>query len=277
MIITLPIIMLLFLWFMNTKILKGNYTLFNPISIVIYVWIIVFISHHLFYDEEPYTFDAYLWITVGLTTLAIGFWLTANARIIVGKKNYDINREYNIAGVGRIVRKTSALEILRLIYYIYHILFVLSGRSIHTFLTNNTYVRYRYLSYNPGMVWNLFEFFANSICMVSYVFLGVLFAKKAKHSKMLVILWTVTEVLIAIITMSRLCLIMYIIAFGISYLYNTDSVREERKTFLKFMPLVVVGVFAFLMLIGMQRNYMASGDLRKIVIDKIFIYFVGPT
>lgn len=277
MLIALPIVILLLLWFLNTKILKGNYTLFNPISIVIYVWIVVFISHHMFYAVELYTFNAYLWITVGLTTLAIGFWFTANARIVIGKKNDKSNREYNIEGISKIVRKISFLEILRLIYYIYHILIVISERSLQTFVINNTYVRYKYLSYNPGIMWNLFEFFANSICMVSYVFLGILFAKKTKHSKLFVILWTAIEVLIAVITMSRLCLIMYIVSFGISYLYNTNSVKEERRTFFKFLPLVVIGVFVFFMFIGMQRNYMASGKLRNIVIDKIFIYFAGPT
>ncbi|OON85001.1 hypothetical protein BXO88_14535 [Oribacterium sp. C9] len=277
MIIVLPIVMLLILLMLNAQILKSNYTIFNPISIVLYVWIVVFISHHMFYTTESYTFDAYLWIVIGICTLSVGFWITANVNFVIGKqRNEVIHQEYNLGGITRILKAVTVLEIMRLAFYIYHILFIISG-SLQTFISNNTYVRYRYLTYNPGLHWSLFEFFANSICMVSYVFLGILFAKRAENSRKFVLIWTLIEILIAMITMSRLCLMMYIIAFGISYLYNTGSIKEERKEFFKFLPLVAIGVFSFLMFIGMQRNYMASGNLRSIVIDKIFIYFAGPT
>ena len=71
---------------------------------------------------------------------------------------------------------------------------------------------------------------------------------------------------------------MFIIVVGTAFLNNLGTEIQQKKIIRKYFPVLVVVLFLFLLLIGMQRNYANSGSsLVSIVIQKAGIYFAGPT
>lgn len=271
------IFMLIIIYILNRNILKENYKLFNPISSTVIIWSMVLVIHSFYFKNEDYTIVAYSMVLGGILFLAIGFWCFANKTIVMGK-TYRLRKPigYNESGLFTLIKFTLFVEVIRVVYIIYIIIYKLAG-SWSVFLHSGTYVRNMYLAYSGGTLANIFEFITNATAFVGYVVVGIFFANKHKYSKNIVIIFTVLEVVYALVTMSKMCLIIYIIVIGTSYLNNLQKLRDQKRVLRIAAPFLILAIFAFLMIIASQRNYMAMGnDLRSTVLKKAAIYFSGP-
>lgn len=266
---------------LNYKYLGDHYTIFNPVSFSIYVWILVLLMHCYLFDSTDYTSVAYCIVAFGNAALAIGFWLFAKRKItfFIRKPQIKRNKQYDMDKLRTLLFGFMLIEIVRLLYSIYLVVYKLAG-SWNMFLTNATYVRKMYLAYNGGVVTNVFEFFCNANALIAYVIVGILLSDKDRKKKNLCLfaIWSACEMAYALITMSKMCFILYVIVVATVYINNIESRQEQRKMIRRYLPALAVCIFVFLMIIGMQRNYGQNDEsLLDAVFTKIGIYFSGPT
>lgn len=278
MILFLPFLMLGFVYLLNRRQLKENYYVLNPVSVNVFIWGFVLAVHTFYFPYGEYTLKTYGLILSGIMFMAVGFWIFCRKRIILGKHGYKSARYiYREKGLLWTLRFLLCIETVRVIYSIYIIVYRLAG-SWDVFFSSNTYVRNLYLSYNGGTLANIFEFFCNTNAFTGYVLVGIFFAKRYKHARGIFFAWSVLEMIYALITMSKMCFIVYIIVVSVTYLNNLGSLQKQRKIIKKYFPVVAVGILFFLMAIGIQRNYMANGELLlSTVLRKAAIYLAGPT
>ena len=271
------VLSLMLIFFLNYKFLGDKYSVLNPISISVYIWVLVVVCHNYYFPHESYTDSAYVIILLGNISLAIGFWGTFRNKIVVGKhKDFNKSVEYNISGVKKILKILGLIEIVRIIYNIYVIIYKLAG-SWSTFFNNSTYVRRLYLSYNGGAAINVFEFLCNANALIAYVLIGVILARGTKKDKKYFVIWSLLELIYALITMSKMCLIIYAIVVATSCINNLNTIRQQKKMVRKYFPLIAIAILGFLLLIGLQRNYDQKSDsLMNVVLQKAGVYFSGP-
>lgn len=273
------LLVLMAIYIVNNRFLGKDYSIVNPISVSVYVWILVILIHSYLFRNERYTYYVYSIIIFGNLALSLGFWITCKKKFSFDFSPLNGNRSYVYSEIGlrKLLYLFTILEGIRVLYKIYLIIYKLAG-SWNAFLKEGTYVRNMYLSYNGNILENLFEFFCSANALVGYVVLGILFAKSCKKFWKYFFLWSILEIIYALITMSKMCLIMFIIVVGTAFLNNLGTEIQQKKIIRKYFPVLVVVLFLFLLLIGMQRNYANSGSsLVSIVIQKAGIYFAGPT
>jgi oligosaccharide repeat unit polymerase len=238
--------------------------------------------HSYYFEEKLYTELAYLCIALGVLFFAFGFWLFTKLYINYTLPNYHpktqrlIIQGYNHRILIKVMRIFTRIEIIKVLYHVILIIYVIAG-SWSNFFGNNTHIRFLYLSHNPGLVQNIFIFMCNATTMIGFVFLGICLAKKTVNARTTMVLWTILEVIFALVTMSKLSYIMYIIVVGISYLNNLGSVRKQKKMFIKLLPYIIMIVISFLFFIGIQRNYGEQGLLSTVIKERVIDYLVGPT
>lgn len=268
---------LILIFFLNYKFLGNFYSVLNPVSISIYVWILVVVCHNYYFSYKQYTDLTYLIILLGNIALAIGFWGTAKKRVVFGKHKISTKSiEYDIQGVKKILKVLTFVETIRIIYNIYIVVYKLAG-SWNVFLHSSTYVRRLYLSYNGGTISNMFEFFCNANALIAYVLIGVILARGTKREKIYFVFWSFLELIYALITMSKMCLIIYIIVITTTCVNNLSTSYEQKKVVKKYLPLVSIAIFGFLLLIGLQRNYdQKNNALMHVVLQEAGVYFSGP-
>ena len=271
------ILCLLMIFFLNYKILGKSYSILNPVSISVYVWFLVIIFHNYYFEYEEYTGFSYSVIALGNIFLALGFWGMSKQKIVFGRYNSNTKmRSYNTDGIKKILKVLTYIEILRILYNVYIIIYKLAG-SWSVFLHSNTYVRNLYLRYSGGTIANLFEFFCNSNALIAYALVGISLARGTKKEKLYFFLWSALELMYALVTMSKMCLIIYVIIVATAFINNLDTNYEQRRAIKKYLPMAILAVLGFLLLIGMQRNYVQKdGGLINIVLKKAGVYFSGP-
>lgn len=267
--IVLITIILLGINIANYYYLRNEYKLLNPLSVIIYVWLPALITHRVYFGISEYSIQAYICILVGLVALAIGFWFFAKI-YVSDRKSENI---YNMKALRKVIEILTILELVRLVY-IALVVYKIAG-SWELFLYNTTYVRNLYLIRENSLLQTLFEFFTGANAMLGYVIIGVFLALKERGSKRYIVIWTSIELMIALLTMSKMCFIVYIIVVAVTFFNNLGSFQEQKKLLVKFIPFLGGFIFAFLLLIGMQRNYGKDGNIVLIVFNKAIFYFSG--
>lgn len=265
------IIMIILFNTINKQYLKTNYKILNPLSIFIYVWFFVLIVHKLYFEKQYYTNTAYILILSGITALAIGFWLFAKTNIVnVNRCSYVYNEDI----MKKILFILTIIEILRLIYMSY-VVYSLAG-SFSMFLSNNTYVRNLYLVRESGLIENFTEFFLNINAMLGYVTVGIYSTINKKIKIRYIFVWSLLELLYAIVTMSKMCFIVFLSVLFITCMNNLINIKIQKRIFLRYIPILALVIFGFLLVIGKQRNYSQFGEsIVQVVINKAFFYFSG--
>ena len=130
---------LILIFFLNYKFLGNFYSVLNPVSISIYVWILVVVCHNYYFSYKQYTDLTYLIILLGNIALAIGFWGTAKKRVVFRKHKISTKSiEYDIQGVKKILKVLTFIEIIRIAVFLH-------GSSLCPMLLNP--IRVLFLSY----------------------------------------------------------------------------------------------------------------------------------
>lgn len=280
--IALPISIIIVIIFLNKKILSTKYQLFNPITICMLIWLFAFICHSLYFSVEDYTLYSYLMISSGLLFLSFGFWISFLFKN--NRKSNSINNNierqhitnYNMKFICIIVVLLLIIEIIRVLLYYNYVIKELAG-SFDFFFKNETEVRNRYLYGSPSLLYSILEFVMNINIMVGYIFLGIYVVKKGKFRFAFLLLCIVLELFSAILTMSKLSFIMFIIVLLVTIFSLHSTRKSQKRLFYILTPIVILGIYIFLMIIGNLRNYETIYDdgLRNIVVDKMIIYFCG--
>lgn len=264
---------------LNKKVLKSEYKVLNPVTVLVMTWCMVYIFHSAYYGVHSYTFITYVIIAVSILAFSITFWLMSNKTIVIKKhKKIDNNVtiSYNPVYLKKMLYTFSFIEFIRVVYYCIYIIGIISG-SFSFFWNNSTQVRIWYMHANPSFVQNVFEFSMNSLSMIGQVILGVYIAKGNKRKKTYLLFWGVLELICAIVTMSKMSFIIFIMVVAITYLNNLNDLKRQRRSIQRIIPFISVVIVAFLIFIGYQRDYMVQGNLNDMVFNKTIDYFAGPT
>lgn len=287
MLLLIALLLLILILYINKKVLGYTYALLNPVSLLCYLWIIVFIFHYLFYGVNAYTFTTYVWIMLGLFFTAIGFWSCNKKRIVIGKKNLSggLNRAYDIIYLKKVTKIFTFFKIIHLVYLFYSIVIRIAG-SWGFFIINNTYVRNLYLDRSTSTIEAILAFLFSANVYLGYVLIGIYTAKiignpvvskrERRYAYFIIVIWVIFETLSAYITMSKMSLFVFILIFATTFFNNLESVHMQKKQFRRYLPLAVAGSFGFLILIANQRNYAANGtSVVTQVLDKFVLYLSG--
>lgn len=271
MIVAVLILGLLILMLANRIILNKSYKLFNPVSLILYVWIFAFIFHAILFGINEHTYITYMFIFIGILWFVLGFWYMKDVCI----QRISYNKLYNLEYMEKVVAIFTFLEIIRLIYLFCSIMKI--AGSFSTFINSNTYVRYMYLQRVSNIYKSIFEFFIGATCMLGVPIVGTYWAKKGKRRNRYLILWIAIELFSALITMSKMSFILSIIVLLISIMNNIGDINVQRRFIIKRLPGVGICMLGFLIIIGIQRNYtqVLGGSLLQIVIKKAGVYFTG--
>lgn len=272
-IVTIGFIMLLVL---NSKILKNNFKVLNPVSILIVTWIVTLLMHNVYFKSNNAIL--YIVIFVGILSFCLGFWSFSDKYIFISSKhNFEFDKaEYNYEYIFRLIKPLTMLELVRLVYYYYIIVIRLSG-SLTFFLNNTNLVRFYYLKYNFSFLENVFEFSCNSLAMIGYVLVGIYLSQKNRNGILIVIIWSAIELANAFLTISKMKFIVFILVVAIAYMNNIKGEALQWKKIRKIIPFLLLIFGTFFVIVGYQRNYMVKGDLITVVTDSTIDYFAGPT
>lgn len=256
----------------NRKNLKENYKILNPVSILIYVWILVYLCHSYYWSFSENITMTYTLTTIGIISLSAGFWLTNSNR-----KKLKTTCRYNPTFLRKAMTCLLTFEILRLLYYSYVVVFLIAGGTIGMLLSDGTLLRNSYLNYDASFVEKLFSFSTNLVAYIGHVLLAVFMFEKERNRWLFFIVITILELAISIVTMSKLSFSLYLVTICIAYINKANSIREQRIIIKRIVPSILITLFGFFLFIGFQRNYMETKDgLSNGVIDGIINYFGGP-
>lgn len=269
----LPILALIVLLLINRYIMAKSYKILNPLSLMIYVWILVFVFHAILFSVKEFTFFTYMLILVGIYSFAVGFWTMKHVNI----NSLAYNETYNLVRLRKMLNFFTVIEIFRLLYMVFIILKIAGSFSV--FIHSNTYVRYLYLDRQTRIYESIFEFIIGATCMIGVSIVGIYWVKHGKNRNLYLFFWITIELLSALITMSKMSFILSVIVLLISILNNIGNMTAQKKFIVKYLPLIGACMFGFLMIIGLQRNYTAilDGSLFEIVIRKAGLYLTGGT
>jgi len=279
MIIIFFLLFILFIAFLNRIILKNNYKIANPVTILCLVWGMVYIVHSLYFEQQEYTLLIYCIIIVSLLCFAIPFWILSQKNITIKKNDKCEKRSYwgyNNVCLKKVLYLISIVEFFRVSFYFIYVVYFISG-SWSFFISNTTQVRLWYMHSSPGLLFDLFQFITNSVVMIGEVLLGVFISNKNKKGFRLLIFWTASELVCAIVTMSKMSFVIYLMVVAISYVNNLTNLKKQKKIIKKLIPFILVIFIVFFLYIGYQRNYMAQGKLNDVVFNGVIDYFAGPT
>ena len=107
------ILMFAALYAINRRVLSSNYLLINPISMLIVVWVAVFIMHSAYFEYINHTPFTYLIILAGVFLFSSAFWIGVKRAPI--KKG--VHLQYNMSFLSKLLVAFIIVDIMRLIYY----------------------------------------------------------------------------------------------------------------------------------------------------------------
>lgn len=241
---------------------------------MVYVWILVFICHHYYWGDESGFHLSHFLCVIGILSMTLGFWSTYrnSSNKLVGK-----SLDYSPIFLRKFIKFFLLVDIIRLAYCIHLIIFNLAGGYWLMLLNDGTALRNAYLSYEPSVIENILTFSTNLLSYIGYVILGIYTSKKYPNTFIYLSIVCIFELLLSIITMSKLSFSLFILAIIISYLNSLKTVNEQKKKLRLFLPIGIAILFSFFIFIGFQRNYMETrGSLQVGVFDGVINYFGGP-
>lgn len=260
--------------FKNKTYLIHCYKLLNPISTMIYVWILVLLCHYCYWGNFENFYISYLMCTIGVLSLTFGFWMNYRSTINVKTSSRVF---YNPKFLNKFVRFLVVTELLRFVYYSYVVVYKLAGGMWIALVDDGTALRNLYLSYDANLVEKIFSFSTNLIAYIGYVVIGIYFANKFPKRFVYLGIIILFEIALSVVTMSKLSFSLWVLSFFVSYLNNLDSLYKQKKMLKRFIPAGILLLVSFFLFIGFQRNYMETkGSLEEGVFDGIINYFGGP-
>lgn len=241
---------------------------------MVYVWILVFVCHQYYWgDESEFNLSHFLCV-IGMLSMSLGFWSTYrnSSNKLVGK-----SLDYSPIFFRKFIKYFLLVEIIRLAYCIHIVVFNLAGGAWLMLINEGTALRNAYLSYEPSIIEKVLSFSTNLLSYIGYVILGIYTSKKYPNTCIYLSIVCIFELLLSIITMSKLSFSLFILTIFISYLNSFKTVIEQKKKLKLFIPIAIVILFSFFIFIGFQRNYMETrGSLQEGVFDGVINYFGGP-
>lgn len=217
-------------------------------------------------------------ITVSISLFSFGFLLNINKPMMSNcGKSCSNQIDFNISYLAKLVKFLVFIDILRLVYLTYIIFIQMSDGSVSNFMLNSTKIRRLYMDYDPGFIGNAFVFLCNTTAYIGFVVLGIYMARKGLKSNLALLIVFILELLISILTMSKLSFVIFLITISISFLNNVGSIYYQKKIIRKIIPIAFIILVLFFFFIGYQRNYMARGNFVEAVSNGVIDYFTGPT
>lgn len=269
------LLILFYLFKLNKTVLGGYYVTLNPISVITLLWMIVLVSHYINFDYKDTTWKVYLTIIAGLVFGAIGFWISFKNN---GSNKKNSKKIYNLPYLNKLLNYLIVIELIRLAYYSYIVVYAIGGGSWIMLLYEGTALRGQYLNYDESLIEKLFLFSTNVLAYVGYVILGIYLGYKGRNSKIKFAFIFIVELLIAVVSMSKLSFAVFLIIISVAFVNSIKEISEQKRTLKKLLPVSAIVILAFFMFIGFQRNYMETRDSLSIgVLDGIVNYFAGPT
>ena len=257
----------------NRHVLSFEYKIFNPISTIVYFWMMVFICHYYYWGSFN-SFNLLYWLIVsGIFTLSCGFWLSYSVPIEVDSTFYEYNPFFLEKYIQLFIFSSSCL----LIYYIDVIVIGLAhGNWVCFFDNTSTSIRYAYLSYQASVTEKVFTFLLGLISYLGYVILAIYVSKKLPKRGLYFFIVLLIELLISIVTMSKLSFSMFLLSFFLTYINNLPTLYFQKKALKRLFPVLLLFLIGFFVFIGFQRNYMETkGGLEEGVLNGIVNYFAG--
>lgn len=268
------ILMFAALYAINRRVLSSNYLLINPISMLIVVWVAVFIMHSAYFEYINHTPFTYLIILAGVFLFSSAFWIGVKRAPI--KKG--VHLQYNMSFLSKLLVAFIIVDIMRLIYYYNLMVNEIAGGGLLYFLANSNEFRFTYLNREFDFWTNVFTFLTNATAYLGYVILGIYVANKGKRWVLGLIVCTLMELSLSILTISKLAFSLYALVLFIAYLTNLKTLREQKRLLRKIAPVLLALLVGFFLIIGYQRNYTDTREAGLVggVMDGIIDYFAGP-
>lgn len=268
------ILVLLLLLVLNKQSIKNHYKILNPVSLIIYTWILVYICHYYYWPNRDYSNTIYILTTTGICFLAIGFWSSLPA--ISQAKDSHISTQYSYKFLKKCVQFLIFVEIFRMVHFVHIIVYKLAGGAWAMVLDSNA-LRNAYLHYDASIIEKIWGFSGNLMAYIGYVVLSIYLTSKYPKRWLYFTIVCLFELSIAIITMSKLSFSLFVAAILITYMNKLKNLKIQKQKFRKIAPFGVLVLISYFFFIGYQRNYMMTRDsLQDGVLDGIVNYFGGP-
>lgn len=238
-----------------------------------YVWTMVFICHYYYWGNENMWNTSYFLCTIGVLFMALGFWSSFSYKSLSANIQYDYKNSF----LSRFIKTFILVELLRLLYCCYVIIYQIAGGSWMSLISDGTMIRNAYLAYESSSIEKIFVFATNLCGYIGFVVMSIYFSKKLQNRWILLIVVGIIELIMSIVTMSKLSFSLFLLTFFISYLSELGSLSLQKKMLNRLIPLGLLLLLGFFVFIGYQRNYMETrGSLQEGVLDGIINYFGGP-
>lgn len=199
-VLILCLLFFLILLKMNKRVIKVDYKILNPVSLIIYVWILVFVCHYYYWPDSDGSI--YFISFLGVCSLSVGFWLTTPSSMKSVSNNQKI--EYNPIFVKRSLNLFLLLDILRLLFCTYLIVYKIAGGNWFMLLNESSALRGDYLAYEDSLIEKLFGFLGNLLAYIGFIILGIYIAQKREKRWYYLFFISVIELGLAVVTMSKL-------------------------------------------------------------------------
>lgn len=259
----------------NHCVLSSQYKLLNPITILCTTWMMVFFCHYLIWGNDK-NMDIYITTTFAIIFLVIGFWSSFYQIKDKGTNYYD-HIKYNNENLMKLAKLLIFFEVLRLLYFGYIIIYILSEGNWIRFIFDNTEIRTLYLNRPMSLIETLWSFIGSLFGYLGYIILALYCSLHLKNRWRYFTIITILELLLSIITMSKFSFVVYLLTFIVAYSNQLVSLKAQKEIIKKILPILFFVFFLFFLVIGLQRNYAETkGGLEKGVINGIITYFGGP-
>lgn len=258
----------------NKFYMLKNYKILNPLNIYVIVWMVTVTAHYFYFGEDEHTFITYLMILSSMLSLSTGFWILAKKKVYF-KRGCTGPIKYNLVSLKSFLRFITVIDIIRIIISVATI-YNLSKGNLSLLFTNGTYLRDLYLARETTPITAIISVFTTMNAVVGFVLVGLCNAIKLKNSRSYLILWTILELILCVVTMSKMVFFVYVAITATAYFNNVGGIKVQIKQLRRWIPIVVSMIAGLLIFIAYQRNYSIQQGLFATIAKKSLFYFVSP-
>jgi oligosaccharide repeat unit polymerase len=252
---------------------KSNRRIYNPVTVLNSIWSVALLSHLILFGQA---IELYLIILGCLTLFNIPYIIT-EIRVFNNQKfKKNLHPKLNFVNIKKIIYMLSIFELVKVVYIARKVLKI--AGSWQVLIYQSTYVRNLYLVRNEALIDKLFGNFLSYSTMFGIILIAIASGKQVKKLRFITLFWLVFEILSALLTMSRMDIIIKILIFTFAYLASIEDPKFQFDKLKKFIPKVTIIVASILILIGIQRNYGGNNryELILVTFDKLLFYLSSP-
>ncbi len=249
----------------------------NIISINLLLWIFLIILCRYYFGSD---FFGEFYIIIGVTIFNCFHILGKELSLTNQMKRTSEWISYDKEKLFTLIKILTLFEIARLYLTYKEVMSI--AKSLSFFLESNTAVRNQYLvrhtPFYMKIIMNLVNYFVYIGFILIALYKGQEYGKKErKRRKFIFLFWGIAEVLVGLITMSKMGIVACFLIFFFPFYYAIGERKKRRHFITKSIPFVIVLFSAFFILIGIQRHYADDfSSLVQIVTEKAVYYLISP-